>query len=83
MNKPAYIYELISKCGNYKKIGITNDLKTRLERLRKDTPFEFDFIDAKFYQDGQKVWELEKHLKSEFQTPFKDKFPGYTEWRKI
>lgn len=83
LNKSAYIYKLISECGRYEKIGVTNNLEKRLARLKKVTPFPFSLKNAQFFEDGKMVWELEKNMKNTFVSPFTDKFEGYSEWREI
>lgn len=80
--KPGTLYALRSRCGTMVKIGISNDYKRRISRLRRATPFEFDCIKTVHSIDGAIISALEREILS-MLTPveFSDKFEGHTEWR--
>lgn len=79
--KVGFLYVLRSDCGQYMKIGITNNPDQRHAQLSRETPFTFECIEL--IEDGcESIANLEKELLSEY-TPveFYSRFDGYTEWR--
>ncbi|MGL5390061.1 MAG: GIY-YIG nuclease family protein [Shewanella sp.] len=79
--KQGELYALKSKCGTMVKIGISNNTKRRLSRLKLATPFAWECVKVVSGQGGI-IAGLEKKLHSiTEQVIFSDKFDGYTEWR--
>lgn len=79
-NKPGYIYGLLSACGKYLKIGITNKLKQRLAQLERSTPFEFHVLSV--YQDanGARCRMLERYFHRTHASAELSNFDGASEW---
>ena len=77
--KPATLYAIRSDCGQYVKIGITNDFKQRLSQLRKATPFDVSVIE-RIECDGQTARQFEKMFHDEFESAGFTGFDGATEW---
>lgn len=78
--KPATLYALLSKCGSYIKIGISNDYKTRHATLKRKTPFEWHCLHS-INTSGGEAQRLEAMLHSKYErAEFGFKFDGYTEW---
>lgn len=79
--KKGFLYILRSDCGQYMKIGITNNPKQRHNKLKRDTPFSFKRIEL-IEGPGGKIAEIEKVLLAEYQpVQFDSQFDGSTEWR--
>ena len=79
--KKGYLYALKSKCGKMVKIGISNNLKRRLGRLKLATPFEWECVKV-VCGHGSGIAKLEKKIHSiTEQVAFDARFDGYTEWR--
>lgn len=80
--KPGTLYFLRSECGCFVKIGISNNYEQRHGQLRRATPFDWSCVEM-LHGDGDFIAELEKELHSWTQpAEFKEKFDGFTEWRK-
>ena len=63
------------------KIGISNNLKRRLGRLRLATPFEWECVKVVCGHGGG-IAQLEKKIHSITErVAFDSRFDGYTEWR--
>ena len=78
--KDGFLYVLRSDCGQYMKIGITNNPERRNTELTRDTPFQFTRIEL-IEGAGEQIANLEKVLLAEYQpVEFDDHFNGYTEW---
>ena len=77
--KSATMYAIRSDCGQYMKIGITNDFKQRFSQLRKATPFDVSVIERIEY-DGQTARQFEKMFHNEFESAGFVGFDGATEW---
>ena len=79
--KDGFLYVLRSDCGQYMKIGITNNPERRNTELTRDTPFQFTRIEL-IEGTGEQIANLEKELLAEYQpAEFDNHFDGYTEWR--
>lgn len=78
-NEIGFVYLLESECGRYKKIGITKNIKQRISKLKKETPFKMDMIGYAMYDDCRGV-EFFLHQKKE-PAGFSG-FDGATEWFK-
>lgn len=75
----GYLYLLRSTCGQRIKVGITNNIKGRIGRLKQSTPFEFNVIEY-VKGDGRHIREMEK-ITHGFLTSLNLKgFDGCTEW---
>lgn len=80
-SKPATLYILKSLCGDYLKVGITGDEKTRFTRLRAVTPFEWEVHSTVNFDIGLHAAEMESLLHSQLDRPvLEERFEGYTEW---
>lgn len=75
----GHLYLLRSSCGNYFKVGITNNIRRRLIELKRCTPFNFTHIDS-FSGDGKVVFDIEKTFHASFNKAGKEGFNGCTEW---
>lgn len=78
-SKNATIYALRSDCGQYVKIGITNNFKQRFHALKRQTPFDV-FVIERIECDGQTASQLEKMFHREFESAGFTGFDGATEW---
>ena len=79
--KVGFLYVLRSDCGQYMKIGITNNPERRHTELTRDTPFSFKRIEL-IECPGEQIANLEKELLAEYQpAEFTETFDGYSEWR--
>ena len=77
----GFLYVLRSDCGQYMKIGITNNPERRHTELTRDTPFSFKRIEL-IECPGEQIANLEKELLAEYQpVEFDSQFNGYSEWR--
>ena len=77
-SKSAYLYGI--DFGNYIKYGITNNLKSRLDRHKRNGPYNILF--TKLYETGHIAREVEKTIKCQLGGSFvtKETMPdGYTE----
>lgn len=77
----GYLYILRSTCGQFMKIGITNDPDTRLNELKWYTPFEFNNIEL-MKSNGKNVQVIEKGLHTIYESAQMKGFNGATEWFK-
>lgn len=73
------LYILLSECGGYMKIGITNNIRQRVKTLKWATPFKFN-IYHKYCGDGRLIQSKEKQLHKLFKRVSLGNFDGYTEW---
>ena len=79
LDKKGYIYALRSECGRYLKVGISNKPSRRHTELARATPFTFNLVEQ-FSGDGVKIYELEKHFHSKYESAGFTGFDGATEW---
>ena len=77
--KDGHLYALLSSCGNYIKIGISNNIKTRMYQLSKYTPFEFNRIGI-VSGSGDYVSSLERYFHEKYERAGFRGFDGCTEW---
>lgn len=75
----GYVYLLRSHCGEYMKIGITNNPQIRIKELKWFTPFDFNLIEL-IKMDAQSAIVIEKGLHSMFESANMKGFNGATEW---
>lgn len=80
-DKPAWLYCLISE-DNLLKVGITNNIKTRISQLRTYTPFSFEVLEKFKNVDGHLIRELERQMHLQFESANLKGFQGCTEWLK-
>ena len=78
-SKTGTIYALRSECGQYVKVGISNNQSQRHKQLELATPFIFSCIE-KFEGDGTKIAALEKHFHNKYERAGFVGFDGCTEW---
>ena len=77
----AFVYILVSECGQYIKIGITGNTGRRINKLKRTTPFEFNIIEV-FSAGGEYAQLIERTLHDlGVSSNFKG-FDGCTEWFK-
>lgn len=79
IDKKGYLYALRSECGQYLKIGISNNPTQRYGRLKLATPFKFNIVEQ-IRGDGSKIAELEKYFHSKYERAGFTGFSGCTEW---
>jgi Zn finger protein HypA/HybF involved in hydrogenase expression len=77
--KSATIYAIRSDCGQYVKIGITNNFEQRFSQLRRATPFDVSVIE-RIECDGQTARQFEKMFHDKFESAGFTGFDGATEW---
>lgn len=77
----AYLYSLISECGNFIKIGITNKPASRIKYLNKKTPFLFSVL-SMMRLDGYNARERELDIRKRYTSAGLSGFNGCTEWLK-
>ena len=77
--KPATMYAIRSDCGQYVKIGITNNFKRRFRKLKHVTPFDVSVIE-RIECDGQTARQFEKMFHDKFESAGFTGFNGATEW---
>lgn len=75
----GYIYGLISKCGKFIKVGITNKPASRFKYLNKNTPFPFTVLNVVNVK-GYKAREKESELHNKYESANLIGFNGCTEW---
>ena len=79
-SKEGTLYALLSDCGRYIKVGISNDHAARHATLRANTPFGWNCIEM-IHGDGSWIASLERHFHKKYEkAKFKNTFDGYTEW---
>ncbi len=78
--KSAYLYCLRSEDGAKVKVGITNDLETRMYMLKRNTPFDFNLIEIIKFEKGEQARNLEMMFHKEFESARLKGFDGCTEW---
>lgn len=81
-NAPATTYCLVSECRQFVKIGITNNLDTRLKSLRRATPFGFDIVERFDFENGELCAVFERLMLDKFDSAGFTGFDGATEWVK-
>lgn len=78
-SKTGTLYALRSECGQYVKVGISNNPSQRHKQLEMATPFSFSCVES-IAGDGTKIHELEKHFHSRHELAGFVGFDGATEW---
>ncbi|MDU7405612.1 MAG: GIY-YIG nuclease family protein [Citrobacter portucalensis] len=77
--RDAFVYFLLSMDLRFMKIGITHDEKTRLSRLKSNTPFEF-FVMKIIPMIGSGAQDMERHFHLSNKSANFCGFDGCTEW---
>lgn len=77
--KKSWVYFLLSGCGKYCKVGITNKPKQRIRQLKKSTPFSFTVYKMK-QMDGEKCRRFETEMHNKYESVGFSGFSGATEW---
>lgn len=77
--KPATLYAIRSDCGQYVKVGITNNFRQRFSKLKRVTPFDVSVIE-RIECDGQTARQFEKMFHDKFESAGFTGFDGATEW---
>lgn len=79
-SRPGTLYALLSECGRYVKVGISNNYETRHATLKRTTPFRWSCVEL-IHGDGGEMASLERYFHGKYEAAkFKDSFDGYTEW---
>lgn len=78
-SKLGHVYLLLSECGSYMKIGITNNPKQRFSELRSKTPFHFVVL-AVYRMRGEFAPLIEKGTHQLGKSTNLTGFSGATEW---
>lgn len=74
----AYIYILES--DRYFKIGISNNVKQRIQTLKTQTPFCFKLLKSIGFESGRQAYDLELFAHKNFESAGLKNFDGCTEW---
>lgn len=82
MFNSGYVYILRGIKFDYMKIGITNNINTRVGRLKRNTPFSFDLLSSRKFDVGSFAFKCEKELHTMFNSAGLSGFDGATEWFK-
>lgn len=77
---PGYLYLYRSEDGAYCKIGISNNPRKRFIRLKKVTPFAFQMISVKKFEEGSRARKWERLIHTKLKTAGFSGFDGCTEW---
>lgn len=77
----GFVYFIISEDGCYIKVGISGNVKRRLEQLRKVTPFNFSVLKV-IKAQGDECKQIEESYLSQFEPANRKGFNGCTEWLK-
>ena len=76
----GYVYFLVSRCGSFVKVGITNNINDRISYLRLKTPFDFDVVEYAHFSKGSDALALESKLHKIMNSAGLSGFNGCTEW---
>lgn len=83
-NKTGFLYALLSECGRFVKIGISNKPKQRIRHLRNTTPFDFEVLGIHRDDNGAKIRMLEVYFHNTYKMASNEwgygSFDGSTEW---
>lgn len=80
-NKPATLYLLRSTCGQFVKIGVSNNHNRRMKALATTTPFPFELLKFHRLDDGHRISKLEQILLAVLDDAGMKGFSGAREWR--
>ena len=78
--KAGFVYAMVSRCGRFVKVGISNTPKQRMAALSMATPFAFDRAAIRLSIDAAEALEFEKYIHGKYQSAGMSGFDGATEW---
>lgn len=78
--KQGVVYILKAVKFDIMKVGISNNLKHRMSKLNRETPFGFSIIATKEFTDGDDASKCERYLHSLCNSAGYKGFDGATEW---
>ena len=81
--KAASLYFLMSGCGRWAKVGISNTLQSRLSKLKRATPFATHLVHHITSSNGHHIRQLEVEAHKLFESAGFTGFDGATEWLKV
>ena len=79
---PGYLYLFLSDDSKFIKIGISNNPKKRIKKLKKSTPFDFNVLEIVKFNDGSEARKWERMFHKMYQSAELSGFDGCTEWFK-
>lgn len=77
----AYLYALSSGC--HVKIGVTNNPRVRISRLKTQTPFPFELVELIKFNTGINAMTAERYFHDKYESSGFSGFDGATEWLKF
>lgn len=83
LTKVGFVYAMVSCCGSFVKVGISNTPKQRMAALSLATPFKFNMSALRVSFDAEGVLEFEKYIHGKYQSAGMSGFDGATEWMKF
>lgn len=78
--RPGSLYALKSECGQFIKIGISNNVGRRHQQLLNSTPFKWSCIKVISDDDGAVAQSIERIFRRKFKSAEMKGFDGATEW---
>lgn len=78
--KAGFVYALISCCGQFVKVGISNTPRQRMSALSLATPFMFTVGSIRISMMASDVPEFEKYIHGKYKSAKMSGFDGATEW---
>ena len=83
LTKFGFVYAMVSCCGRFVKVGISNTPRQRMAALSLATPFVFDRATIRLSIDAAEALEFEKYIHDKYQSAGMSGFDGATEWMKF
>ena len=80
LNKAGFVYAMVSCCGLFVKVGISNTPRQRMAALSLATPFGFARVALRLSFDAAEALEFEKYIHGKYQSAGMSGFDGATEW---
>jgi hypothetical protein len=77
--KSGFVYALRSECGTMIKVGVSNNPKSRIPKLRSETPFDFGVI-MMLGMSGIDAIRAERYFHAKYKSVGMRGFNGATEW---
>lgn len=77
------LYVLMSHCGGFAKVGITNYFENRMRQLSSATPFEWSTLARIPCEVGKEARSMESEAHRLFDSAGFSNFDGATEWLKV
>ena len=78
--KAGFVYSLISCCGQFVKVGISNAPRQRMSALSLATPFMFTIDSIRISMMASDALESEKYIHGKYKSAKMSGFDGATEW---